>query len=71
MKDLKIPKRKFIITVVKERPKEKPKKQEKIYRRLGVTKSVYHRLVEYNKWRQPLSRAMNDLLEEALESKGF
>ena len=66
MKDLKIPKQKFIITSVK-----KTKKQEKIYRQLGVTKSVYRRIDEYNKGRKPMARAMNDLLEEALESKGF
>lgn len=71
MKDLKIPKRKFIITVVKKKPKEKPKKQEKIYRQLGVTKSVYQRIDEYNQCRKPMARAMNDLLEEALESKEF
>lgn len=71
MKDIKVPRKKIIITSVKKKPKEKPKRQEKIYRQLGVTKSVYQRLDEYNQGRKPMARAMNDLLEEALESKGF
>lgn len=71
MKDIKVPRQKITITSFKKKLKEKSKKPEKIYRQLGVTKSIYQRIDEYNQGRKPMARAMNDLLEEALESQGF